>query len=62
MSPLLMLLRPIHQSSEVFLWMCWKIAEIQVWLINHKCMSIFSSSTFPFADNCMMWEIFLSAM
>jgi hypothetical protein len=22
MSPLLMLLRPIHQSSEVFLWMC----------------------------------------
>jgi hypothetical protein len=23
-------------------WMCWKIVEIQDWLINHSCMSIFS--------------------
>jgi hypothetical protein len=41
-SPLLTLLRPIHRSYEVFLWMCRKIAEIQDWSINHKCMSLFS--------------------
>jgi hypothetical protein len=39
MSPLLMLLRPIHRSSDVFLWMCWKIAEIQNWYkITSTCV------------------------
>ena len=45
MSPLLTLLRPIHRSSEVFLWMCWKITEIQDWPINHKCMSPISAKS-----------------
>jgi hypothetical protein len=53
MSPLL---RPIHLTSEVFFCMCWKIAEIQDWLKNYKCMFLFFLSTFPPADDCMMWE------
>ncbi len=56
LSSLLMLLLPIHRSSVVYLWMCWNIAEIQDWSINYVYVSIFSWSTFPLADNFVMWE------
>jgi hypothetical protein len=38
---------------------CWNTKLIDKVQVH---VSIFSSSTFPGADNCMMWEIFPSAM
>jgi hypothetical protein len=55
LSPLLMLLLPIHLNSVVFHWICWKIAEIQDWSINHVRI-FFLLKYIPLADNFVMWE------